>query len=231
MYYTIYKILNKINGKIYIGSHKTKNLNDAYMGSGKYLKRAIEKDGLENFVKEILFVYNTPEEMYAKEAELVNEDFLVLENTYNLKVGGFGGFDYINEHKLYGFSNAATAMAGRIATNSKLEEKYGVEWRSIIGKMGSKKALIAFKENLLDPNFRKKVKERANNASKCALSESAREKRKHTFKSIGHQVGPSNSQFGKMWITDGTNSKSISKFDIIPNGWRKGRTIFVVSYK
>ena len=28
MSYTIYKITNKINSKIYIGSHKTKNLDD-----------------------------------------------------------------------------------------------------------------------------------------------------------------------------------------------------------
>ncbi len=40
MYYTVYKITNQINGKIYIGSHKTNDLNDRYMGSGKYLIRA-----------------------------------------------------------------------------------------------------------------------------------------------------------------------------------------------
>ena len=40
---------------------------------------------------EVLFVFDTPEEMYAKEAELVNEEFLLNENTYNLKQGGFGG--------------------------------------------------------------------------------------------------------------------------------------------
>jgi len=74
-YYTIYKITNKMNGKIYIGSHKTCNLNDEYMGSGKYLNYAIKKHGIDNFVKEILFVFGTPELMYAKEAELVTEDF------------------------------------------------------------------------------------------------------------------------------------------------------------
>ena len=88
MFYTIYKITNQVDGKIYIGSHKTSKLDDGYMGSGKYLKRAQELHGLDKFTKEILFVFDTPEEMYAKEAELVNEDFLATENTYNLKYGG-----------------------------------------------------------------------------------------------------------------------------------------------
>ena len=53
MKYTIYKITNTIDGKIYIGKHQTNNLDDGYMGSGKILRRAQDKHGLDKFVKEI----------------------------------------------------------------------------------------------------------------------------------------------------------------------------------
>lgn len=41
--YTVYKILNVLNCKIYIGVHETYNINDKYMGSGYALKRAQKK--------------------------------------------------------------------------------------------------------------------------------------------------------------------------------------------
>lgn len=97
MFFTIYKITNLINNKTYIGKHQTTNLDDGYMGSGKLLKRAIEKYGLENFKKEILFVFDNEDEMNAKEKELVNEEYLSSGMTYNLCPGGQGGFGYINE--------------------------------------------------------------------------------------------------------------------------------------
>lgn len=51
------------------------------------------------------------------------------------------------------------------------------------------------------------------------------EKKKQTFKEIKHQQGEKNSQYGKMWITDGTKEGSyrINKGDPIPEGFRKGR--------
>jgi len=78
--------------------HQTKNLDDGYMGSGKLLKRAIDKHGLDNFVKEILHVFDNSSDMIAKEAELVKCD----KSTYNLCEGGKGGFGYINKNGLQG---------------------------------------------------------------------------------------------------------------------------------
>ena len=96
MYYTVYKITNVVNGKAYIGMHQTKKLDDGYMGSGKRLKLAFLKYGLENFTKEILHVFDNELDMRNKEKELV----IVSENTYNLCDGGKGGFGYLNRSGL-----------------------------------------------------------------------------------------------------------------------------------
>lgn len=95
-HFLVYKTTNLVNGKIYIGKHETDNLDDGYLGSGILIQRAIEKYGEENFQREILFECSTREEMNAKEAELVNEEFLKRDDVYNLKQGGEGGWDYCN---------------------------------------------------------------------------------------------------------------------------------------
>jgi hypothetical protein len=95
MYYTVYKTQNTINGKFYIGAHKTENSNDGYLGSGVALNRAIKKYGIENFTKEVLYEFSCESEMFEMEAKLISEH---LGNTmcYNMMPGGKGGFDHIN---------------------------------------------------------------------------------------------------------------------------------------
>lgn len=95
MIHTIYKTTNLITSMHYIGYHSTENINDNYLGSGKYLKRAIKKYGKTNFVKEILFVFDNREDALLKEAEIVNREFVLSTDNYNFKEGGIGGINHI----------------------------------------------------------------------------------------------------------------------------------------
>jgi hypothetical protein len=203
MYYTIYKISNKINGKIYIGSHKTKNLDDGYMGSGKYLKHAQEKHGMENFEKEILFIFDTPELMYEKEAELVNEEFIAEENTYNIKVGGFGGWDYLN----------STGLNNSSKTKEQLQKGgyIGRGREPCVNSINATK-LAHIEGKYTYANFLgKKHTDKTKHLISIKLSEVSR--------------GSNNSQYGTMWIHNPLDfsNKKIDKTDQIPEGWIKGR--------
>ena len=100
MFYYLYEIKNTVNNKIYVGVHQTKDINDGYMGSGTVITKAYEKYGKEMFVKTILEYFNTREDMIQREKEIVNEDFLLRHDTYNVRRGGTGGFDYINKNGL-----------------------------------------------------------------------------------------------------------------------------------
>ena len=111
MLYTVYKTTNLVNGKFYIGKHKTHKPDDWYLGSGTLINKAIDKYGRENFKKEILFVFTTQKEMEDKEAELVNESFVNRSDTYNMTPGGRGGNAHFKGHteetkRLIGFKNS-----------------------------------------------------------------------------------------------------------------------------
>ena len=95
MYHYVYQVDNLVNGKIYVGCHSTANLDDGYLGSGKNLQRAYKRHGVENFSKKILSMHSSAEEMFAEEARIVTDEFVKRSDTYNLKTGGFGGFDHI----------------------------------------------------------------------------------------------------------------------------------------
>ena len=208
MYYLIYKIINNINKKIYVGSHKTKNKDDGYMGSGKYLNYAINKYGIENFTKEILFVFDNAKEMYNKEAEIVNDEFLAEENTYNLKRGGAGGFDYINAS---GLQNKRSFTIDDSIKGATISASRAKETISACNKlMWSKVDKETRKQHMIP-------------ALALCNTDAAVIAKKITWKKNNKGVGSKNSQYGSMWITDGLLNKKINKDDFIPNGWYKGR--------
>lgn len=89
--YCIYCITNEINGKTYIGQHKTDNLDDDYMGSGVYLLKAKNKHEINNFSKKILAVTETK-----KNIDILERVFIAMYRSegkaeYNIADGGDGG--------------------------------------------------------------------------------------------------------------------------------------------
>ncbi len=216
MFYTVYKITNRIDGKIYIGCHKTKDPNDDYMGSGKYLINAQEKHGIENFEKEILEVFDTSEAMFEMESKLVNEDFVLREDTYNLKVGGSGGWEYINLNIPY--ENRAFDYINKNKMNNKVGQHL----------LGSKKHLELLNTDL---NYREKWfnKVKENNIKSFAGKTHTDDVKKRIGEANSkHQEGTGNSQYGKIWIHSPSEkiSKSIKKEDFSEwesKGWIKGR--------
>ena len=66
-YYYVYITTNLVNGKKYIGLHKTDILDDNYLGSGRIFLRALKKHARKNFSKEIIEFCNNEEELKERE--------------------------------------------------------------------------------------------------------------------------------------------------------------------
>jgi group I intron endonuclease len=96
-YHLVYKVVNTINGKFYIGIHSTNDIYDGYMGSGNAICDAVKKYGVENFKKEILNICDTRDDALLIEKQLVTEDLVKSDICYNLKTGGSSGFVYSDE--------------------------------------------------------------------------------------------------------------------------------------
>jgi len=95
----IYKIENKLNGKVYIGqSTKSVDDSDDYYGSGKLIQMAIKKYGLENFDKTILCECVSRAELDENEIYYIQK-YNSIECGYNISAGGNGGNlgEYVNK--------------------------------------------------------------------------------------------------------------------------------------
>lgn len=88
----IYKTTNLINGKEYVGLDT--NNNSEYYGSGKLIKKAINKYGKLNFKKQILCKCSNVKDLKQAEIEYIAL-YDTLKNGYNLTIGGEGTFGYI----------------------------------------------------------------------------------------------------------------------------------------
>jgi len=214
MFYVVYKTTNIINGKFYIGKHQTKNLDDDYIGSGKRLKYAIKKYGVENFHREILFVCKDEIQMNIIEKILVVPD---AETNYNLTKGGAGSFFYANK--------VCTPEDKKILVNREIflkkireDKDYKNKWKQKLKKASIKSA----------PKISRTLKKKYSNGMINPFKGSSHNEITKKKISAGGQkrVGKNNGSFGTCWITNGVENKKIHKEDLdiwLKSGYYRGR--------
>ena len=103
MYGYVYRTTNLINGKIYIGKHRSEGFDTSYKGSGSLLWKAINKYGWESFSTELLASCFSLEELNEEEKLLISYfDSNNRSIGYNILPGGDGGALYGELNGFYG---------------------------------------------------------------------------------------------------------------------------------
>lgn len=102
MYGYIYRTINLINGKQYIGKHKSCEFDPNYKGSGKIIREAYDKYGWDNFQVEMLCPCFSRNELNSEEVFIIDYLDAVSSNRYyNIAKGGDGGDVTGGNHELH----------------------------------------------------------------------------------------------------------------------------------
>ena len=134
--------------------------------------------------------------------------------TYNMVEGGAGGWTYVNsimsiETRIERGKKGAASLKNRLENDSEFRKSYCENVKKYMKNQ--------WEEN--PERFKNWVYDWTGKTHK----KSTIDKMKKTHKNNNHQQGSKNSQYGKMWITNGLQSTRIIKYGFIPEGWRKGR--------
>lgn len=188
MKYIIYKITNTKNQKIYIGKHQTLNVDDSYFGSGIVLERAIKKYGKKCFTKEVLYIFDNEFEMNEKEKEIVNEQFISTNQTYNLGIGGEGGSHFKGKKHTEETKKRLSEIAKKRIISDETKQKISEANRKrIISDETKKKLSDKAKERFSSQNERDRISENVKKAmtdeirTKISVAAKLREERKRNI--------------------------------------------------
>ena len=204
IYYIVYKTTNLTNNKFYIGKHKQLTdpySFDGYLGSGTRLMNAIRKYGKEHFTRVTLFSFLNEEDCFSKENEL-SKQWLGDPLCYNIKEGGLGGFDHIN--------NNPELNARRLAASLEAIKKNQQDPNYINFSQTEKGRNIISQRNIHMATY-----------NLGQYSRESIERRKAAGWGGGGQIGSKNGAFGsKTYMNLETQEKKkFLRTEVIPNGW------------
>lgn len=203
MYGYIYKTTNLINGKIYIGKHKSLVFDVKYYGSGLYLKAAIAKYGIDNFKCELVEWCDTLKDLNLREIYWIKYfNSQSKEIGYNISSGGDG------------LSPVPESVKDKLR-KANLGKKYNEDSLKI-----RRKAQLG-KHHLTDEQI--KMLAEARRRSGCYHN------RKKMSEETKQKIGNKNRHPNDwIWITDGKTNLRIknTELDVYKEqGYYKGRTI------
>jgi hypothetical protein len=202
----LYKIKNKLNGKIYIGIHSTENIDDGYMGSGKLIVKSIKKYGKDNFTKTILEYCDSRESVIELEKKVVNQKFVDRRDTYNTTIGGSG-------------INSSWKKSNETIADKLKNDPVWAELRSRNISLGINKAIKNGKCSTATREFQLI-------RNKKSISKESIEKRKLTYARKKHQQGENHALYGKRIVNNDISWKWVSKEEVenyLESGWKLGK--------
>lgn len=223
MYGYIYKTINLVNGKIYIGQkHSNKFLGNKYLGSGKRFKDAVKHYGEEAFKVELLEEVDSKDLIDDREiywiAQFNSTDSAV---GYNMSKGG----------------NVNRAMIGEYNPSKRLEVRAKISKNAIgnkwsFGRKHTKEELIKMSNALMGravtEETRKKLSENAKiNPNYGMRGKHVSNDTKQKLR-LAH-LGKSHASKGYIHITNDVEDKMIPENDFEvyqQQGWRRGRKKF-----
>lgn len=209
----IYCITNLVNGKNYFGQ-RTFNVSgtarsalaDMYWGSGKLIRQAQKKYGLQNFKKEIIIEgMFTKDELDRFERCAIRIARFLGKAEYNIANGGQGWNWPTEVAKKYAIMS--NSLENRKSKSIKLK-KYFANLSKEEKFARVAKASLTKKENGFDPGTAWRGKKHTEE-QKRKISEKAK-----------LRTGSKNGSYGKSWWTNGKES---IKSEICPEGFWKGR--------
>lgn len=216
-YHYFYKITNNLNGHFYYGVHNTNNLNDGYMGSGTKLHFAYNKYGIENFTKEILKYFDSAEEAFEYEAEIVTENLVKSHECYNIQLGGKSintlGLSIVIDNN----GNKFLLPSDDIKIKNKEVEIYSSLKNNIVVKKKNTEEYFLIEKDKYDKNIYD------TNWTNRSHSEESKNKIRET-------MTPKNSKNTHIWVNKDGIVKYLDKRKLdeyLNNGWKLGR----VGYK
>lgn len=225
MYGYIYKTVNKINGKIYIGQkHSSKFLGNKYLGSGKRLKDAIKHYGVDAFDVSLVEEVEYKELMDEREIYWIKY-YQATDSSigYNLSEGGNVNRTFVGENNPFYHKHHTEESRKKMSEHNAyymLGKHHSEETKAKIS-LGNKGKVVS-KETREKLSMIAKTSPNYGNRGRH-LSEGHRKK-----VSLAKKGKPSKAK-GKIHITNDKEDKMIFPEQLdeyMNNGWRRGRKKF-----